>query len=100
MTATRYANRQDIDPIEIQDVRCTLQAHRTGDHYAFVVGTTATTSAWTRWSRGAGPQSVLVLPNCPITGPGQDETCSEYEFHHGAHTWQVDDPWNPEEPAQ
>ena len=100
LTALRYANRPEIEPIDIRDVRCTLQAHPTGDHYAFVVDATATTSAWTRWSPGAAPQIVLVLPDCPVTVLGQDAPCSEYESHPGGHTWQVDDPCNPAEPAQ
>jgi hypothetical protein len=95
LAALRYADRPDIDPSEIQDVRCTLQAHRTGDHYAFVVDTSATTSAWTRWSHGVSPQIVLVLPDCPTADPDRGGTCSEYECHQGGHTWQVDDPWNP-----
>lgn len=100
LTALRYADRPEIEPAEIGDLRCTLQAHPTGDHYAFVVDTTATTSAWTRWNQNVGPQIVLVLPDCPTTDPDQDESCSEYEHHHGGHTWQVDDPWNPVEPSQ
>jgi hypothetical protein len=100
LTALRYANRPDIDPIEVRDVRCTLQAHPTGDHYAFIVDTTATTSAWTRWNHNQNPHIVLVLPDCPTRNPDQDTTCSEYELHHGGHTWQVNDPWNPPGPAQ
>lgn len=101
LTALRYADRPDIEPVDIRDVRCTLQAHPTGgDHYAFIVDTAATTSAWTRWDHRAGPGIVLVLPDCPATGPGQDAACSEYEHHHGGHTWQVDDSWDSAEPAQ
>lgn len=100
LTALRYAGRPGFEPSEIQDVRCTLQAHPAGDHYAFVVETTATTGAWTRWERGAGPQIVLVLPDCPVTGPDRGGTCSEFEHHKGGHTWQVDDPWNPAEPGR
>jgi hypothetical protein len=100
LTALRYAGRPEVEPWEIRDVRCTLQAHATGDHYAFVVDTTATTSAWTRWNQSAGPQVVLVLPDCPTTGSETGTVCAEYEFHPGGHTWQIDDPWNPVEPRR
>jgi hypothetical protein len=100
LTALRYANRPDIEPLDIRDVRCTLQAHPTGDHYAFVVETTARTSAWTRWTHSASPQIVLVLPDCPVTDSDRDKSCTGYELHHGGHTWQVDDPWNPVEQRQ
>ncbi len=90
-TALRYTDRPGIELVDIREVRCTLEAHPTGDHYAFIVETSSTTSAWTRWSRGAGPRVVLVLPDCPATGSG-NEACSEYEHHRGGHTWQVDDP--------
>lgn len=94
LTAARYANRPGVDPAEIRDVRCTLQAHPTGDHYAFIVEATDATGAWTRWNADAGPEVVLVLPECPATGPEEGAVCSEFESHHGGHTWQVDDPWN------
>ncbi|WP_225846873.1 hypothetical protein [Streptomyces sp. HPF1205] len=95
MTAVRYASRPVIDPTEIRNVRCTLQAHPTGDHYGFIVDTAEATSAWTRWNENAGPEIVLVLPDCPATDPEQNAACSEYESHGGGHTWQVDDPWDP-----
>lgn len=94
LTALRYAGRQDIVPADVQDVRCTLQAHATDDHYAFVVEVTATTGAWTRWAEGGSPEVVLVLSDCPVTDPDGDGTCSEYELHPGGHTWQVNDPLN------
>ncbi len=101
LTALRYADRLEIMPTDLQNVRCTLQAHPAGgDHYAFIVDTTASTSAWTRWNRDADPQIVLVLPDCPATGPGQGEACSEYEHHRGGHTWQVEDPADPAEPVR
>jgi hypothetical protein len=100
LTAVRYANRPEIEPIEIRDVRCTLQAHPTGDHYGFIVNTGATTGAWTRWNGNVAPQVVLVLPDCPATDPEQDQACAEYESHPGGHTWQVDDPWDPAEHEQ
>jgi hypothetical protein len=101
LTAVRYANRPGIDPIDIRDVRCTLQAHPTGgDHYGFIVDTGATTGAWTRWNENVAPQVVLVLPDCPTTDPEQDAACSEYESHAGGHTWQVDDPWDTAEHEQ
>jgi hypothetical protein len=100
LMALRYANRPEAEPSDLRDVRCTLQAHQTGDHYAFVVDTTPTTGAWTRWNQSDGPQIVLVLPDCPTTDLDLNESCSEFEFHQGGHTWQVDDPWNPVEPAK
>ncbi|MEC3995132.1 hypothetical protein VSR01_16980 [Actinacidiphila sp. DG2A-62] len=94
VTAARYANRTGIDPAEIRDVRCTLQAHPTGDHWAFIVEATETTGVWTRWNATDAPEVVFVLPDCPATDPEQQAICSEFEFHDGGHTWQVDDPWD------
>ena len=57
------------------------------------------TAAWTRWDHDTTPQIVLVLPDCPATEPNQDRACSEYEGHRGGHTWQVEDPWNTQDPS-
>jgi hypothetical protein len=99
LRAVRYADRPGIDPTEIRDVRCTLQTHPAGDHYAFIVEATETTSVWARWNEGV-PEVVLVLPDCPAIDPERNMICSEYEFHVGGHTWQVDDPWDHAAPAQ
>ena len=97
-TALAWAQKSTYDPTEIQDLRCTLEAHTAGHHYAHVIDMAATTAGWTRWPQGAGPEALLVLPDCPATGPDKD-ACSEYEGHPGGHTWQVDDPWNPLPPS-
>lgn len=93
-TAQVWAQKPMCEPAEIQDLRCTLEAHAAGDHYAHLIDMAATTGGWTRWSGGGSPEVLLVLPDCPGTGPDKD-ACSEYEGHPGGHTWQLDDPWNP-----
>jgi len=94
-TALAWAQKPACEIAEIRDLRCTLEAHIDGDHYAHVIDMAATTAGWTRWPQsGGGPEILLVLPDCPATGPDKD-ACSEYEGHPGGHTWQVDDPWNP-----
>lgn len=93
-TAQLWAQKPTCDPAEIQELRCTLEAHAASDHYAHVVEMTATTGGWARWPDGGSPEVLLVLSDCPATGPNKD-ACSEYEGHPGGHTWQVADPWNP-----
>jgi hypothetical protein len=93
-TAQVWAKKPAYDPTELQELRCTLEAHAASDHYAHVVEMTTTTGGWTRWPGGGSPRVLLVLSDCPATGPGKD-ACSEYEGHPGGHTWQVNDPWNP-----
>jgi hypothetical protein len=93
-TALAWARKPADDPAEIRYLRCTLEAHTVGDHYAHVTDIATDTAGWTRWPQGGSPAILLVLADCPATGPGLD-ACSEYEGHPGGHTWQVEDPWNP-----
>jgi hypothetical protein len=86
-----------VQPSDIErHLRCTLEQHGTGDHYAFVMDLDGVTtgSVWTRWNRGHAPTVVLVQPDCPGTSPDpRQEPCCEFADHPGGHTWQLADPW-------
>lgn len=92
-TALSWAGDRQTAPADIRDLRCTLEHHVTGDHYAMVHDATATTAIWTRWPPGGTPEILLVLPDCPATDPVHGGCC-EYEGHPGGHNWQVHDPWD------
>lgn len=82
---------------ELPDVerhlRCTLEAHATGDHHALVrdLAGPDTGALWTHWTRGHLPVSLVVLPDCPATRTydSSHESCAEFADHPGAHTWQL-----------
>jgi len=93
--ALKLAPRAEPDDVE-RLVRCTLEDHSTGDHFAFVLELDGvhTGSVWARWIRGRLPAAVLVLPDCPATGPAPArEPCCEFAGHAGGHTWELTDPW-------
>lgn len=92
VAAPAHARTEDVG----RDLRCTLERHVIGDHFAFVLdrGLT-TTSVWTRWTRGNQPGDVFVQSDCdtassPETGR---EPCGEFAGHPGGHTFDIDDPW-------
>jgi anti-sigma regulatory factor (Ser/Thr protein kinase) len=80
------------DDVERQ-LRCTLEAHTTGDHHAFVreLAGPATGAVWTRWTRGHLPTAVVVLADCPAvdTYGASQEGCADFAGHAGAHSWQL-----------
>lgn len=78
-----------------QHLRCTLQHHTTGDHYALVmdIGSTGSGAVWTNWIRGHQPSVVVVLLDCDATGPEPAyEPCCEFAGHPGAHSFDITDP--------
>lgn len=85
----------DGEPADVErQLRCTLEAHTTGDHHAFVTELAgATTGAvWTRWIRGHLPTAVVVLADCPaVSTHGSREPCADFAGHAGAHSWQLAD---------
>ncbi|MBM9508077.1 hypothetical protein [Actinacidiphila acididurans] len=93
-TALAWAGDPHGVPADIRDLRCTLQHHTTGHHYAMVNAVADNSAVWTRWPHDGTPDSLLVLPDCPATHPEHGHCC-EYEGHPGGHTWQLHDPWNP-----
>lgn len=76
-----------------QQLCCTLEAHTTGDHHAFVreLAGAATGAVWTRWIRGHLPTAVVVLADCQAvrTYDGSHEPCADFAGHAGAHSWQL-----------
>jgi hypothetical protein len=86
------------EPHDVQHhLRCTLQEHTTGDHYALVMDlNTRDTAVWTHWTRGHQPSAVLTLPDCNDTGPAPGyRPCCEFAAHSGAHTFDLTDPFRP-----
>jgi hypothetical protein len=93
-TALAWSGDHHCTPADIHDLRCTLQQHTAGHHYALVHDIDDNTAVWARWLQGSAPDTLLVLPDCPVSHP-DDGGCGEYEGHPGGHTWQVHGPWNP-----
>lgn len=93
-----FAAGGTVGSVDVErQLRCTLQDHATGDHFAFVVeldGRDAG-SVWTRWTRGRSPAAVLVLPDCDATSRSTAEPCFEFADHPGGHTYELADPWAP-----
>ncbi|MFJ1582073.1 hypothetical protein ACIOC1_01965 [Streptomyces sp. NPDC088197] len=93
-TALAWAGDRHGIPADIRDLRCTLEHHTGGHHYALVHDVAESTAAWSRWLHDSTPDTLLVLPDCPASHPAHGG-CGEYEGHPGGHTWQIDDPLEP-----
>jgi hypothetical protein len=96
--ALEFAAGGSVGPADVErQLRCTLQEHTTGDHFAFVVDLDGrdTGSVWARWVQGRLPASVVVLPDCDATGGSRSEPCCEFDGHPGGHTYELADPWAP-----
>jgi hypothetical protein len=89
LAAARYFAPGGADDVE-RDLRCTLEAHRTGDHHALVMDLPDPAGAlWASWTRGRPPAAVLILPDCPDTCPATAAPCCEFAAHPGGHTWEL-----------
>lgn len=87
--ALRCGTGGAAEPADVErELRCTLEAHTTGDHHAFVreLPGPDTGAVWTRWIRGHPPTALLTLPDCPATSP---TPCADFADHPGAHSWQL-----------
>jgi hypothetical protein len=75
------------------ELRCTLQAHITGDHYAFVMELPKDPgSVWTQWNRHREPLGLAHLADCP-TRKTTGDACCGFAGHPGAHSYDLADPW-------
>jgi hypothetical protein len=86
------APHETPDDADIErDLRCHLQIHGAETHFALVLNLpgTATGALWTRWTDGATPTALDVLPDCPSTDPETLEPCCEFADHPGTHTYQL-----------
>ncbi|MBD0736960.1 hypothetical protein [Streptomyces sp. CBMA29] len=93
-TALAWSGYRHDMTADIRDLRCTLERHTSGAHYAMVLDIAGNTAVWSRWPLNSTPAILLILPDCPATHPTHGG-CSEYEGHPDGHTWQLHDPWNP-----
>jgi hypothetical protein len=88
-----------IADVEV-DLHCSLEAHSTGDHHAFVMHIDGpdTGSVWTSWPDGRLPTQVEVRGDCEAVSPPERgrEACCEFAGHPGAHSFDVDDSRAPE----
>lgn len=101
--ALAFGGGSDVGPGDVQtDVRCTLQVHATGDHFALVRDLEGidTGSVWTSWIRGHRPADVFVLSDCNAVQDRTHEPCCEFTDHPGGHTFDIADPWSGSTPAQ
>ena len=93
--ATPYGLPDESD-VE-RDLRCHLQVHSDGDHFALVLDLDGVTTGaiWTRWADGIPATALDVRPDCPFVDPESHQVCCEFAFHPGAHTHQL--PSTPDE---
>ncbi|MEU5020710.1 hypothetical protein ACWDBF_33265 [Streptomyces angustmyceticus] len=62
-------------------------AHEDGEHYGLLDDLEYGTALWFRW--GGAHVDLVVLPDCPVTGPGPDrEGCCLFADHSEQHTWE------------
>ncbi|MFI1017911.1 hypothetical protein [Streptomyces sp. NPDC020965] len=85
----------DIDVMT--GLRCELQQHHTGPHFAIVrlLYAFRPDAVWTRWTDGHDPETVLVLPDCPRdtgTPPDPDDHCTLFLHHPGRCSFTLTDP--------
>lgn len=89
----------ELPEVERQ-LRCLLQAHESGGHYALALDLPGaeTGAVWARWEPGAAPPCFVlaVLPDCPATDRVSREPCSEFAGHHGGHTYELTDDVAPD----
>jgi hypothetical protein len=83
-------------------LRCSLEGHVVGNHYALVMELDAYTAVWTHWIRGQRPDQVFVLPDCPVTSSSANggEPCSEFAGHPGGHSHSLVEPCAPPTPQR
>ncbi|MEW1753280.1 hypothetical protein [Streptomyces angustmyceticus] len=62
-------------------------AHEDSEHYGLLDDLEYGTALWFRW--GGTHADLVVLPDCPVTGPGPDrEGCCLFADHTEQHTWE------------
>lgn len=75
-------------------LRCCLQVHESGRHYALALELPGaeTGAIWASWEPVAPPCFALeVLPDCRAADHASREPCSEFAGHNGGHTYQLAD---------
>lgn len=84
-----WADESDVS----RHLRCTLQAHPEGDHYAIVMELRGLQAGavWTHWAAGHFPRELGVLLNC-ARGSLADP-CTSFEEHPGRCYPDLHDPW-------
>jgi hypothetical protein len=65
-TALEWTQKPDHVPTEVQNLRCTLETHAAGDHYAHVIDMAPSTAGWTQWPEGAPRRYSLSCPTAPL----------------------------------
>ncbi|MFC4035822.1 hypothetical protein ACFO3J_30770 [Streptomyces polygonati] len=81
-----------MDEADVErDLRCHLQVHSDGEHFALVLDLDglATGAIWTRWADGTPAAALDVRPDCSFIDPASHDACCEFAFHPGAHTHQL-----------
>lgn len=69
-------------------VQCQLAAHDDDEHYGLLDDLARDTALWLRWHGRSGVEMV-VLPDCPVVGPGPDgEGCCLFIGHAEQHSWE------------
>ncbi|MER5772317.1 hypothetical protein, partial [Streptomyces sp. NPDC001985] len=71
-------------------IRCHLERHRVGPHWAMVwpVAGQGEGMLWAHWSTGGLPARVLTRPVCPETD-GPHKECALYQGHPDGHSYEL-----------
>ncbi|MFI1864413.1 hypothetical protein [Streptomyces jumonjinensis] len=104
----QLASRTSPDPLpghpgELFIVRCHLERHGEGFHWAMVwpVDRRGQGMLWAHWDTGSAPTTILTLPVCPAQD-GPHKECALYKGHPGGHSHELTAPetqWPPDSPV-
>lgn len=86
-----------------RDLRCALQAHITGEHWACAMEIPGTRrrTVWGIWSNSEGPLKIFKFSDCSVRqASGHREFCNQFARHPGAHSYELADPYELVGPVQ
>jgi hypothetical protein len=95
-TVLELAHAHDPDAYTRDDVfataLCTIEAHPGPVHYGAVLNLRGPTAGtlWALWRDHGTPNAVIEISDCPART--QQDACSEFHGHPGAHCWDLADP--------
>ncbi|MGW7492177.1 hypothetical protein [Streptomyces sp. NPDC054786] len=87
LDSAREARERSASGFADSVVQCQLSAHEDGEHYGLLDDLEYGTALWFLWC--GTDMDLVVLPDCPVAGPGPDrEGCCLFADHAEQHTWE------------